>query len=318
MAVHPFRDHPRDPQLSQPAAMRLAERVARKYWMGRRMFAAAVTDVSSRSEELVRVLVIVHRRAIVHDLVPARDDTGTLGVLPPASAIADPWSADSGELARQPRILAVCPRCNGEARVPCEMCRGAGRRVCRRCGGSGVASSRADGSQVRCPTVEACACGTGRMICPACEGAARVRGRLAVAEQELEPIVRFQPIGPLADAFTDLLEPSDFDAEPASWPAPLVEDTRATTDPDRLPEVLRPSLDPIADRIRTWRLQRFRCDVHTIRYRTFGADGELGIVVGDEPRLWLESDTRPLARRRRAMVAGALGTLGAIAALLWA
>jgi hypothetical protein len=312
--VDPYRDAPASAEPTQEQALAFAERVARRYFLSGRAFRRAVTEVESRVEELVRVLLFVERRRIVHDLVPAPDAAGeSAGELPPLAG--DPWAVDPEELARVPRVYAACPDCDGSGRGVCELCRGTARLICGRCGGGGlliIGTSSRRCYECHGQGTTACACRTGRVLCDSCHSVGHVRARLGVARETLGPYVRFHPDGPLADQMLFLLEPESFDH--AQGPM-LVEDTGLVDGRPDLPETLRPpGLDPVLDRVQRYRRQRFAVDVHMIRYRVLGAPGELCVIVGSETKLWGESNLAPLARRRTALIASALA---AVAGAAW-
>ena len=314
--MDPYRDAPASAEPTQQQALAFAERIARRYFLGARAFRRAVTEVESRVEELVRVLLFVERRRIVHDLIPAPDATGEQpGPLP--ELVGDPWTVDPEELARVPRVYALCAHCDG-GRAVCELCRGSARLICGRCGGGGLlilgtSSRRCYECKGEGNTV--CACRTGRVLCDRCNSMGRVRARLGVVREIRGTFVRFHPDGPLGDQFPDLLEPESFDALPAGLIARLVEDTGVVDGRPELPDTLRPpGLDPVLDRVYRYRRQRFAVDVHAIRYRVLGSPGEICVLVGAETRLWGESNLAPLARRRAAMVASALA---AVAGAAW-
>jgi hypothetical protein len=320
---HPYRSPgaarrvPIDPE----PALLLAERVARRHLMGARAFRETIVGVDSRSEEMERVLLIVERRAIVRDLEPAARSAGrAIGELPDPASIPDPWAVEPAALAAEHRVLATCPTCSGRTRVACRLCRGLARRLCQLCHGSAVRGQWSNGQVIGCvrcngTRVERCECVSGKITCPSCRGLARVRGRLAVEQVQL-CTVRVHPLDVVSEAFAMLLDPDDFDADQASWPAHLVADTGLVSPPPELPDALSPQLDPVSERLRQARLQRFKADVHTIRYRTLGAEGQLRIVVGREARLSPESDVQPLRRRRRAAASAAIGAAIATGGLL--
>jgi hypothetical protein len=320
---HPYRSpgaarlRPIDPE----PALLLAERVARRHLMGARAFRGTIVGVESRREVLERALLLIDRRAIVRDLEPAaRGDGRAIGVLPDPASISDPWAIEPSALAAKPRVLATCPTCDGRTRVACRQCRGLARRVCQLCGGSAVRGQWANGQVIGCvrcngTRVERCECFSGKITCPSCRGLARVRGRLAVEQVQLTT-VRVHPLHVLSEAFIELLDPDDFDADHASWPAHLVADTGLVAPPPELPDALQPELDPVSERLHRARVQRFEAEVHTIRYRVLGAEGRLHVVVAREARLSPESDVQPLRRRRRAALSTAIGAAIAAGGLL--
>lgn len=307
-------------------AVSLAAAWARRYLIGRRGFAAAVTGERSETLRFALVRWRGRTRRIVRRTAPTPSRARTLEA-PANPDRFDPWARAPRELAEATRHIVGCPTCRGEKRVTCPSCGGASSLRCDDCAGRGHVYSPRSRRIVTCRRcrgngVRRCSCRDGLVKCETCLGRGRVEEWLEAVEEPFGRI-RTTEINLLAEALPN--RGQSFEDPRAT--APLAPATSwSGTAPSAAPEAvlallartdLQGDLDPRRDRLDGVDIQSFTASVATVSYRMFGREGEIQVQLWDETVRASASATGPLKRRLAVLAAGAFGAFLGGASLLF-
>ncbi|WP_434384025.1 hypothetical protein [Melittangium boletus] len=267
---------------TQASALAAAALAATHHGIQEREFRASVTSVDHAAERYQRALHVIHRRKVVLRWDPGEPTRFRKAEPPPDPNGVDPWAVDAEQLARESRVITVCPGCQGEKRRTCSDCAGSARRRCGGCAGSGRVPG-AKGGTKNCPTcrargdVKCTACKSGKVDCTTCGADGRVDAWLEV-ERETLTQVHSHPANRASALHEHLTLPGDFDAPPRGWVNRLVEDGGVQPPSHPCPEGLRARLDAREERLVSTRIQTFASDIFRVNYATARGKGVVEVA----------------------------------------